>query len=183
MALQIFEPRYMDMVKRCLREESGFGVIGIQSGSEVASPGTLGPTLYSIGVLAHIVDWSGMEHGRIGITVEGSRRFTVVDSHIQEDFLQIGQVDYLKDEEDASLPTSYAELAGLLKQLARHPSVVQLGMSFDYSSARCVAYSLAQLLPIANEEKFRLLDSDDALQVLAKIRLITDQLSGTSSDV
>lgn len=182
LSLQIFEPRYMDMVKRCLRDSSGFGVVAIKSGSEVVSPGTVAPTMYSIGVLAHIVDWHGLEYGRIGITAEGSKRFAVVSSEPQEDQLLIGEVEYLTDSEDAALPESYAEHAGLLKQLARHPSVEQLGMSFDYTSANSVAYALAQLLPIANEEKFRLLDCDDALQVLARIRLITDQIAGLSRE-
>ncbi|MFK7730624.1 MAG: LON peptidase substrate-binding domain-containing protein [Pseudomonadales bacterium] len=181
-SLQIFEPRYMDMVKRCLRDNSGFGVVAIRSGSEVVSPGTVAPTMYSIGVVAHIVDWHGLEYGRIGITAEGSRRFKILSSEPQEDQLLIGDVEYLSDSEDLTLPTSYAELAGLLKQLARHPSVEQLGMSFDYTSVNSVAYALAQLLPIANEEKFKLLDCDDAHQVLARIRLITDQIAGFSRD-
>ncbi|MEM8498775.1 MAG: LON peptidase substrate-binding domain-containing protein [Pseudomonadota bacterium] len=181
-SLQIFEPRYMDMVKRCLRDNSGFGVVALKSGSEVVTTGTVAPTLYSIGVLAHIVDWNGLEYGRIGITAEGSKRFNVLSSEPQEDQLLIGDVEYLPNIEDAALPTSYAELAGLLKQLARHPSVEQLGMSFDYTSANSVAYALAQLLPIANEEKFKLLDCEDTYQILARIRLITDQIAGLSRE-
>lgn len=181
-SLQIFEPRYMDMVKRCLRDNSGFGVVAIKSGSEVVSPGTVAPTMYPMGVVAHIVDWHGLEYGRIGITAEGSTRFNVLASEPQEDQLLIGDVEYLPDSSDATLPTSYAELAGLLKQLARHPSVEQLGMSFDYTSSNSVAYSLAQLLPIANEEKISLLECDDAHEVLARIRLITDQIAGLSRE-
>ncbi len=33
--LQIFEPRYLDMVKNCMREEIGFGVILIEEGQQV----------------------------------------------------------------------------------------------------------------------------------------------------
>ena len=32
--LRIFEPRYVDMVGRCMREQSGFGVVLIRSGAE-----------------------------------------------------------------------------------------------------------------------------------------------------
>ncbi len=181
-SLQIFEPRYMDMVKRCLKDNSGFGVVAIKSGSEVLSPGTIAPTMYSIGVLANIVDWHGLEYGRIGITAEGSTRFTILASAPQDDQLLIGDIEYLEDNEDTPLPTSHAELAGLLKQLARHPSVEQLGMSFDYTSSNSVAYALAQLLPIANEEKYRLLECDDAQQILARIRQITDQIAGLSRE-
>lgn len=190
MALQIFEPRYMDLIKRCLRDDSGFGIVGIESGAEVATPNPSGesaisqivpPNLYGIGVIANIVDWHGLEHGRIGIVVEGGKRFEIGDTHVQDDYLMTAEVNYLPEQEEILLPTGYADFAGMLKQLALHPSVVELGASFCYTSANQVAYSLAQLLPIAREEKYKLLDCDSALEVLAKIRLITDRLSGRQS--
>ena len=33
--LQIFEVRYLDMVKSCMRENSGFGVVMLETGGEV----------------------------------------------------------------------------------------------------------------------------------------------------
>lgn len=190
MALQIFEPRYMDLIKRCLRDDSGFGIVGIESGAEVATPNPSGesaisqivpPNLYGIGVIANIVDWHGLEHGRIGIVVEGGKRFEIGDTQVQDDYLMTAEVNYLPEQDEILLPTGYADFAGMLKQLALHPSVVELGASFCYTSANQVAYSLAQLLPIAREEKYKLLDCDSALEVLAKIRLITDRLSGRQS--
>lgn len=190
MALQIFEPRYMDLIKRCLRDNSGFGIVGIESGAEVtsadlsatpASPGVVPPQLFSIGVMANIVDWHGLEHGRIGIVVEGSKRFELGKTQVQDDYLMTGEVNYLPDQEEILLPTAYADFAGMLKQLALHPTVAKLGASFSYTSANHVAYSLAQLLPLDREDKFRLLNCDNALEVLAKIRLITDRLSGRQS--
>lgn len=177
-SLQIFEPRYMDMVRRCLREDIGFGVVGISSGSEVASTGIAQPKIYNTGVLAHIVDWNGLEHGRIGIVAEGRERFRVTDTSSQSDYLMLGQVEIFDEDQDTPLPTEYAELAGLLKQLARHPSVVQTGASFDYTSSASVAYSLAQLLPIPIDEKYELLCCESISHLLARILLITDRLSG-----
>lgn len=178
LSLQVFEPRYMDMIKRCLRDSSGFGVVGIKSGSEVAKPGAAAPELYNVGVLANIVDWSGLEHGRIAIVAEGERRFRVLSTEVQADYLTLAEVEFVEEQPEELLPVAYAELAGLLKQLALHPTVKQLGMGFSYTSADSVANGLGQLLPIPNSDKYRLLSSNDALEALAKISLITDRLSG-----
>ncbi|MFK8019900.1 MAG: LON peptidase substrate-binding domain-containing protein [Pseudomonadales bacterium] len=177
-SLQIFEPRYMDMVKSCLRKGVGFGIVGLKSGSESVQAGVAIPKIYTTGVLAHIVDWHGLEHGRIGIVVEGSKRFSVQATSVQDDYLMLGDVEFLPEEQDDKLPTAHADLAGLLKQLAAHPSVAQTGVSFDYTSSACVAYCLAQLLPIPAEEKYELMCCDSVANVLARITLITDRLSG-----
>jgi Lon protease-like protein len=38
-SLQIFEARYIDMISNCLKEQSGFGIVLIETGSEVATTG------------------------------------------------------------------------------------------------------------------------------------------------
>ena len=38
--LRVFEPRYLDMISRCLKDESQFGVLLITEGSEVGSADT-----------------------------------------------------------------------------------------------------------------------------------------------
>jgi len=38
--LKIFEVRYLDMVKQCVREGSGFGVVTLNGGTEVRIPGS-----------------------------------------------------------------------------------------------------------------------------------------------
>ncbi|MEX2364989.1 MAG: LON peptidase substrate-binding domain-containing protein, partial [Pseudohongiellaceae bacterium] len=35
-SLQIFESRYLDMIRKCMKEQSGFGIVLINSCSEVA---------------------------------------------------------------------------------------------------------------------------------------------------
>ena len=52
MPLKIFEPRYLGMISRCLKDNAGFGVVLIRDGAEV------GPaTTYDVGTLASIDDW------------------------------------------------------------------------------------------------------------------------------
>jgi len=51
--LRIFETRYMDMAKGCLRDGTPFGVCAIREGGEVGAPATP----HQVGTLARIVQW------------------------------------------------------------------------------------------------------------------------------
>ena len=66
--LQIFEARYLDMVSRCFRQQQGFVVVGLESGSEVGS-GNL--RFGAIGCEARIIDWQQRDNGLLGIRVLG----------------------------------------------------------------------------------------------------------------
>jgi Lon protease-like protein len=52
--LRVFEPRYLDLVSRCLREKQPFGVVCLRQGSEVRTPGDEPVLLESTGVLAQL---------------------------------------------------------------------------------------------------------------------------------
>src|SRR6185295_8191885 len=68
--LRIFEPRYVDMVGTCLREQRGFGVVLIREGSEVGAA-----EFETLGTLARIVDFHMLSDGLLGLTTIGERRF------------------------------------------------------------------------------------------------------------
>src|SRR5215475_10618653 len=62
LSLRIFEPRYVDMIGRCMRESSPFGVLAILSGAEV---GAIAATA-ELGTTARIVDFSKLPDGLLG---------------------------------------------------------------------------------------------------------------------
>ncbi|MBT8442446.1 MAG: LON peptidase substrate-binding domain-containing protein, partial [Gammaproteobacteria bacterium] len=64
LALKIFEPRYLDMIADCLRENSCFGVVLIHKGEEIRG----NTDIYSIGTTATISDWEHRADGLLGIT-------------------------------------------------------------------------------------------------------------------
>ncbi len=73
--LQIFEPRYVEMIERCLGEDLAFGVVLIREGSEVG--GAAVP--YEVGTLARIQDVARVGEGRMNIIVAGMTRFKVLE--------------------------------------------------------------------------------------------------------
>lgn len=183
LTLQLFEPRYLDLVTRCMRQDSGFVVAGLESGSEVALDNDDEPTVYPVGTLARIVDWNAEKNGKLGLTVEGGQRVHLSDIATESDYLMQAEVEPIADDIDMALPEMYAGLAGLLKQLAKHPAIEQLGEVFDYTSALSVGYSLSHYLPVDLHLKYPLLLETDALKRLESLQALTDELSGANIDI
>jgi Lon protease-like protein len=73
--LHIFEPRYLEMVNRCLVEEIPFGVVLIHEGHEVG--GTARP--WSVGTAARIIRVEREDDERLNIVVVGAQRFRILE--------------------------------------------------------------------------------------------------------
>jgi uncharacterized protein len=110
--LRIFETRYIDMVSRCMRDGSGFGVVLIRSGREV------GPAdIFDVGTLAKIEDFHQLPDGLLGLSCVGERRFKIADKRRQADGLNIGQVDWIANEVSRPVPQHLAFLPELLQNV------------------------------------------------------------------
>lgn len=167
--LRIFETRYLDMVRDCLRAGGGFGVCLIESGSEVGAP----PRIHRVGTLARIVDWDQRADGLLGIVASGERRFRVRAQETGRNGLLHAEVEWLEDVTAADtleLPEEYRELGELLRRL-----VNELGAPFTlfpeehYGHAGWVANRLTELLPLAPALKQALVELDDAMQRLQRV--------------
>ncbi len=155
--LRIFEPRYLDMISRCMREDSGFGVALIVAGREA---GGAAQTV-QIGTLARIVDFEQLDDGLLGITARGERRFRIVHTHQENDGLNVCQVEWLEDEARAEVPPHYEILAELLRR-----ALEQIGPAYGeitpaYEDATWVGMRLAEILPLAAIERQELLELND----------------------
>src|SRR5210317_1685183 len=73
--LQIFEQRYLDLVRDSMKSGTPFGVVWIRRGEEVAQRGSVAADLGDYGTCARIVDWDQLPNGLLGITIEGAERF------------------------------------------------------------------------------------------------------------
>jgi len=164
--LRIFEPRYLDMIGRCMRSETGFVVVLIHNGGET------GPATFNkVGTLAKIADWHQYDDGVLGITALGQSRVRVNESHRQSDGLNVGQVEFIAPDPAIVLPEKYGYLARLLEQL-----IDQLGDQYalvdvNYGDAGWVSSRLAEILPLPNERKQTCLELE---QPLARIELIAE---------
>lgn len=176
--LQVFEPRYLDLVRRSLKDGSEFGVVWIRDGSEVVvDRENPMPRLAQIGTFARIVDWDALPGGRLGVTVEGGAKFRLLSTEQQADFLVRAQVQPLPAENELPLPPHAGDLPALLRQLTGHPLIARLKLEPELRDAGRLANQIAQLLPIPEQAKFDLLAEPEPLPRLDRLLLILEQLS------
>ena len=164
--LKIFEPRYLELVAHCLREDSGFGVCLIRAGREVNDA----PLVEGLGTLVHIDDWAQRPDGLLGITVRGDRRIRIHRTEQSRSGLLVGEVEILPPEAPQALPPSCLDLAELLERLVGELGPPLDRLAIHYSLANDVANRLIELLPLPLEEKQALLAEEDACRRLERLR-------------
>ena len=170
--LQLFEARYLDMLGRCLKQGSSFGVVTILEGRETgAAPNRLG----AYGCEALIRDWS---NGLLGIRIEGGRRFRLLSQEEQPDHLVVGEVEWLPETEPQPLRDGDADLMALLVALAQHPMVASLDMGGEVADRQALGCQLAYLLPFEAHLKLEWLGLSDQGQRLADIERHLVDLQG-----
>ncbi|MBU3070697.1 LON peptidase substrate-binding domain-containing protein [Aestuariicella sp. G3-2] len=156
MTLQIFEPRYVSLVSRCMKNDEGFGVVQIREGREVGRA----PQVFQFGVEARIVDWEQLENGLLGITIQGCRKFTLSSTRVEADQLMMAEVNWLPEEPCEPIPDHYDGLLDLAAQLRQHPVVSQLNLP-EIRNSRDLGWQLCQLLPLSSPDKVALLSLSD----------------------
>lgn len=173
--LQIFEQRYLRLVRASMRDATSFGIVAIAEGGEVGET----PEIFEYGLEVNIVDWRQQDNGLLGVSVAGDRCFRVLDAKQEEDGLMIGEIEWLPDSIEAeSIPAASLEgLENLLRELARHPSLGWVELPEDQLSVSELGWKLAQALPISHEQKVPLLAEVDAAKRLARIQIFVDELS------
>jgi len=155
--LRIFENRYMEMAKACLREDAPFGVCLIREGQEVGEPAL--PE--DVGCTARIAEWDMPQLGVLQVVARGERRFRILERRVQRDGLARARIELLVEVADAPLEPRDLCARVLRKALeAAGEGLVEPPLRYD--SADWVSARLAELLPLAPASRQRLLEMDDA---------------------
>lgn len=161
--LRIFETRYMDMAKECLKKSSPFGVCLIREGEEVGAPAV--PE--AVGCTARIGACDMEELGVLKVRAEGLERFRIVSSETNRAGLIVGQVEPLMREPAAIDAPGHAECAELLRKLIPAIGTERFSPPFRYDDATWVSFRLAEILPLRNDVKQKMLELTDATLRLA----------------
>jgi len=160
--LRIFETRYTDMVRRCMRTGQPFGVVLIQDGDEsgeVATTATVGST-------ARIADFNRLHDGLLGIACVGERKFRVQRVWRAGDGLNMGEVEWLPAEPLLALPGDYARLASAVRRALAELDEQYQHVEKRFEDAAWVSARLAELLPIELNDKQALLEMGDPIERL-----------------
>jgi len=163
--LRLFEQRYLDMAKACLREDRAFGVCRIREGREVGSPAT--PD--AVGCLAHVAHWDMAQLGVLNIVARGERRFRIVERRLERSGLARARIALLAEERDAALPEDFQGCAQFLRAIVEQTDSAGIEPPARYDSCLWVSARLAERLPLPLELKQALLEIDDGAERLARL--------------
>ncbi len=167
--LRIFEQRYIEMTKLCIRDNQPFGVCRIREGSEVGLP-ALPET---IGCLATITQWDMPHPGLFTLLVRGGERFRLAGTRTAANGLISGQIELLPPEQGpAEMDQDCAEV---LKLLVDQVGAANFPAPLKLDDPAWVAYRLAEILPMEATDKQELLELKDVAARFSVLRRIMAQ--------
>ena len=162
--LKIFEPRYLDMVSRCLREQSGFAVVLITEGVETAAIASFAAT----GTEARIVDFDRLDGGLLGISCIGRGRVRVLEAWREADGLNRGRVVAIDADPLLPVPSEQAWLGEVVRRVLPEAGDFYRHVEIR-DDAAWVGNRLAELLPLSLADKQALLELTDPLERLSAL--------------
>jgi Lon protease-like protein len=169
--LRIFEQRYIEMAKACLKDNRPFGVCLITHGDEVASTTSRPLTFSPVGTQATLSTWDMPQLGILHVTAVGGDRFQVRSHRVAPDGLVVAEAAKIPAEPALPLPARFEALAKLLELVATRAGPHQFPETLAYDDASWVGYRLAEVLPLPLSIKQGMLeinDSDMRLSLLQK---------------
>ena len=175
--LQIFEPRYIDMVSECLANSEGFCIVlfkddGNEENNEY-------PPYHDIATYVEIVDFNKLDNGLLGITVQGKHKIRIEDVWKQEDELLLGKIEKINEEDDnLSNDPEYLDLWNMVKEITNHPEIKKLNLDLDLKSSISVCYILASVLPLRPQEKQTILEFENNRDKLDYLKALIKRLGG-----
>jgi uncharacterized protein len=169
--LRIFEVRYMDMARACLRDSSPFGVCLIREGEEVGTPAVP----QAVGCEARIADCDAEELGILKVRAEGLGRFRILSTEVNRQGLIVGEVEGIESEAAQPDAPGLAESAEFLRKAIAGIGAERFAAPFAFEDASWVGFRLAEILPLRIDVKQKLLELTDASMRLAVLHKFLKQ--------
>ena len=168
--LRIFEPRYVDMVGGCMREDAEFGVVLIVQGTDTSSV----VSIAGMGTSARVVDFQTQTDGLLGLLCRGERRFRVAQRRLQDDGLNRATVEWMQDAALTPLDPQFQPLVSVLRKVMARLANIGRFLEPNYEDASWVSHRLAEFLPLEPPWQQRLLEIDDPNERLGMLAPMID---------
>ena len=170
MPLNVLEPRYERMVKECLSDQQGIGILYQQDNfSADASQDQLSQLSGQIGTYGLISDWYPQPDHTLSLNIDGLNRFRIKHVIQQADGLVVADVDWLPEENDIAIQPEHGPLVSLLSEISQHPLAQEFDCHFNLNDAVSVSLTLAHLMPIPDPDKQKLLECSSASERLTTL--------------
>jgi Lon protease-like protein len=168
--LRIFEPRYVDMVGGCMRQDAEFGVVLIVQGTDTSSV----VSIAGMGTSARVVDFQTQTDGLLGLLCRGERRFRVAQRRLQDDGLNRATVEWMQDVPLTPLDPQFRPLVSVLRKVMARLANIGRFLEPNYEDASWVSHRLAEFLPLEPPWQQRLLEIDDPNERLGMLAPMID---------
>jgi len=175
--LRVFEARYMDMTRECLKRDKPFGVCLIREGSEVGAPAVPEP----VGCLAEILEWDMQQLGVLNLKTRGGQRFRILTREAGAQGLITAEIETIPPEEKRAVPKEFAACARLLQMVVEDQGKSIFAEPHAFDDATWVGYRLTEILPVPLPAKQKLLELTDSLSRLSILQRFLESrgLAGT----
>jgi Lon protease-like protein len=173
--LKIFEQRYLDMTKACIRDDSPFGVCLIREGGEVGEPALP----FQVGCTARIAEWDMPHLGMFHLLCRGERVFRIVEHWTGKNGLVSALVQEREPALRDALPADFQELGALLGRIIDQVGAESFPAPVLLDDAQWVGCRLSEALPLDPEVKQRLLEAGSAHQRLEQLNALLKDKSVT----
>jgi Lon protease-like protein len=174
--LRIFETRYLDMVRACLRNHTPFGLVAMKQ--QDAPTQEDGLPFFKVGTSFMIIDADVAELGLMNILCRGLRRFRVLHAHQQGDGLWIGEVEDIDNEPALTIPEDLQATGDFLRQLVESlaeqgvpESKLPFSQPYRFDDCAWVSGRWCEILAIPLIDKQRMLELDGSL---VRLELVND---------
>jgi Lon protease-like protein len=161
--LRVFEARYMDMARDCLKRDEPFGVCLIHEGTEVGAPAV--PE--GVGCLAKILEWDMQQQGILNLKTRGSQRFRILQREASAQGLISADVELIAPDPSVAVPDKFASCARLLEMVVSDQGKPIFAEPHAFDDAAWVGYRLTEILPVPLAAKQKLLELTDSLARLS----------------
>ena len=175
LGLKVFEARYLDLVARCLRDRSSFGVVGLKRGGEVRRLDR--PVAFeAIGTRAELIEVDSAQAGILLVRCRGTERFEVRASRQQDDGLWLAEATAIPGDESVAPPAALSPAAAALADAItalRSQGAEPFLDPHRLHDAGWVANRWCEILPISLAAKQRLLELRNPL---VRLEIVDDYL-------
>ena len=169
--LRVFEARYMDMTRDCMKRGTPFGVCLIREGREVGKP-AIPETL---GCLANITDWDMQQLGMLHLQTRGGQRFRILSSDANTQGLLSADIELVPAENSVPVPEHLQGCSRLLQRVVTEQGEAVFHAPLRMDDAAWVGYRLAEILPIPLPARQKLLEIEDSLERLSLLNQFLEQ--------
>jgi Lon protease-like protein len=179
--LRVFETRYVDMVRTCMKADAPFGVVAIRTGTEVGAAAEP----HTVGTFAHIVDWDMADLGVLLLNTRGGERFRILETRTRPNQLIEARTEAVPDalvpndttdDGDNTLPMCANVLRAVIDELTQRARddddegfISPFPEPHRLDDAGWVANRWSEMLPIPLDEKQQLLEMPDPASRLWKV--------------